>query len=205
LAVYLYKKASFPSLKVALQAISLIAIPYIIWDVMVTGKWWEFNAAYVLGIKALGLPIEEWLFFFVVPWAMLLLWHNRKSVISQKKTKWSAWLFLSFALAGFLVATQSLYGFVVVTLYWVLLLILKDKIFQLDWVVLASTTFLATLVFNSYLTWRPVVIYQEQAISGFRLGTIPIEDFYYGMVLILGIIYTYERLTSSRQKLIDKK
>jgi lycopene cyclase domain len=38
------------------------------WDVIATarGHWW-FSARFTLGARILGLPVEEWLFFLVVP------------------------------------------------------------------------------------------------------------------------------------------
>ena len=41
------------------------------------------------------------------------------------------------------------------------------------------------LVFNGYLTARPVVLYGEAFQSGYRILTIPIEDFGYGFALAL--------------------
>ena len=42
------------------------------WDLIAvhTGEWW-FSARYILGLR-LGLPLEEWLFFLVVPVCALL-------------------------------------------------------------------------------------------------------------------------------------
>lgn len=36
-----------------------VMIPYIIWDVLVTGSHWWFNTAYTLDLRLFGLPIEE--------------------------------------------------------------------------------------------------------------------------------------------------
>ncbi len=43
------------------------------WDLIATrrGEWW-FSARYTLGLRLAGLPIEEWLFFLVVPVCALL-------------------------------------------------------------------------------------------------------------------------------------
>ena len=35
------------------------------------GEWW-FSARYTLGLRLAGLPLEEWLFFLVVPVCALL-------------------------------------------------------------------------------------------------------------------------------------
>ena len=43
------------------------------WDLIAVqhGEWW-FSARYTLGLRVAGLPIEEWLFFLVVPVCALL-------------------------------------------------------------------------------------------------------------------------------------
>jgi lycopene cyclase domain-containing protein len=43
------------------------------WDVIAVrrGEWW-FSARYTLGLRIAGLPVEEWLFFLVVPVCALL-------------------------------------------------------------------------------------------------------------------------------------
>jgi lycopene beta-cyclase len=43
------------------------------WDLIAvnSGEWW-FSTRYVLGLRLAGLPVEEWLFFLVVPVCALL-------------------------------------------------------------------------------------------------------------------------------------
>ena len=43
------------------------------WDLIAVrrGDWW-FSARYTLGLRVVGLPVEEWLFFLVVPVCALL-------------------------------------------------------------------------------------------------------------------------------------
>jgi lycopene cyclase domain-containing protein len=43
-----------------------------------------------------------------------------------------------------------------------------------------------------------VVWYNEQAIMGMRLGTIPIEDLFYGMLMMLLNVSVYEWMQSRR-------
>ena len=50
------------------------------------------------------------------------------------------------------------------------------------------------LLFNGYLTARPVVLYGEAYQTGVRIFTIPIEDFGYGFSLILLNTIFYEKL-----------
>jgi lycopene beta-cyclase len=43
------------------------------WDILAVhrGQWW-FSARYIMGPRMAGLPIEEWLFFLVIPVCALL-------------------------------------------------------------------------------------------------------------------------------------
>jgi len=43
------------------------------WDLIAVhhGEWW-FSSRYTLGVRIAGLPVEEWLFFLVVPVCALL-------------------------------------------------------------------------------------------------------------------------------------
>lgn len=58
--------------------------------------------------------------------------------------------------------------------------ILKQRLF---WVFSSVVTVLMVVV-NGYLTWRPIVIYNEAKMLGVRLFTIPLEDFFFGFSLI---------------------
>jgi len=58
--------------------------------------------------------------------------------------------------------------------------ILRQKLFWIFW----SVVTVMMLVINGYLTWRPIVIYNETKMLGVRLFTIPLEDFFFGFALI---------------------
>lgn len=63
--------------------------------------------------------------------------------------------------------------------------LLKRKTF---WVFLFVMYGFMTIV-NGYLTWRPIVLYNEQFYLGIRFFTIPIEDYVYGFsVMTLSVI-----------------
>jgi len=56
-------------------SVCLSAIPFITWDMFATWRGhWSFNPKYVVGIHLGNLPIEEYLFFLVVPQGCILLW-----------------------------------------------------------------------------------------------------------------------------------
>lgn len=55
-----------------LRAIGCAAVPFIAWDVLATrAGQWHFDTGQVLGGRLLGLPVEEWAFFVVIPFAAI--------------------------------------------------------------------------------------------------------------------------------------
>lgn len=68
------------------KAILAVAVPFWIWDVIVTARGhWSFNEAHVIGLNILGMPIEEWLFFVVVPFVSIFTWESTKYFLRRKK------------------------------------------------------------------------------------------------------------------------
>lgn len=56
-------------------SILLPFILFILWDIFATTRGhWSFNPLYTVGFKIFGLPIEEILFFIVIPFCALFTW-----------------------------------------------------------------------------------------------------------------------------------
>ena len=55
----------------------LVGAFFIAWDILFT-QWrvWGFNEAKHFSVKLMGLPLEEILFFFVVPFCCLFIYEN---------------------------------------------------------------------------------------------------------------------------------
>lgn len=188
-------------------AMITVMIPFIIWDAMVTGRHWWFNEAYTLSFQILNLPIGEWLFFVTVPYACIFTWEVLIEYLSNKE--WPFFKLFSIIIFTILVPLASLSlimgkeytGIVLFSLGFVFLLdyILKTKIFmQRRTYIFSLLLILMMLIFNGYLTARPVVLYDSQYQLDFRIYTIPIEDFFYGFTLIFGILVLYERLKGKK-------
>ncbi|NTU46995.1 lycopene cyclase domain-containing protein [Candidatus Roizmanbacteria bacterium] len=76
------------NLKVLNPTVFLASIPFLIWDVLVTARGhWSFNPDYITGIKLANLPIEEVLFFLLIPQSCLLIWvaMNRYTSLNDLK------------------------------------------------------------------------------------------------------------------------
>lgn len=196
---------------VALRSTLIVAVPFVVWDSAVAGRHWWFNPDYVLGVEAFGLPIEELLFFIAVPLACLFTWERvlgaaRVKVGGGAVARVLRWLYpLAWAMLplGLVVAAQGAEytGYALVALGLVALcdhalgvgLLLAPRALLFFGVVL-----LLTLACNGYLTSRPVVLYGERYQLGLRVGTIPVEDFVYGLALVWGAAILYQRRLGRR-------
>ncbi len=68
--------AFYKQWKYLFPAILLMAVVFIAKDVIFAANaiWGGFNDTYLVGFRILGLPIEEWMFFFVVPYAIVFIY-----------------------------------------------------------------------------------------------------------------------------------
>lgn len=188
-----------PLLVPALVAILSTAFAFIVWDIAVTGVFWDFNPAYTLGPRIGGMPLEEVLFFLTVPFGCLVLWlnwgraHDTKNeralvpavllLLSVPITIWSVWVgwyYTGVISAAFIVV-------IIIDYVCNIRLLWRSAFHSFSLVVI-----LLTFVFNLYLTARPVVLYNAAMKSNLTILTIPAEDFVYGLVLISCVILLYE-------------
>ncbi|MDZ7314584.1 MAG: lycopene cyclase domain-containing protein [candidate division KSB1 bacterium] len=184
----------------AFIAVFLSLIPFIIWDIAVTGRHWYFNKRFILGPRLLGLPVEEWSFFVTVPFACLFIWEIIIKFLPHKKLTLGLGLPAGISgLAGIMLFFQGreYTGLVLIAAATVYFLnaVIKTKIWEDSriWVIIGAVLIL-TLIFNTYLTARPIVLYNSQYMLGTRIFTIPVEDFIFGLSHILLTVTIYERL-----------
>jgi len=187
--------------KSAFTAISIVAIPYIIWDLLVCSRHWWFNPEYTLDLRLAGLPIEEWMFFISVPFAVLFIWEifSRRTgnPVNGRLTFVNKLLPLIILPGIFLWFQNKEYTgstLIALGLTGIADIILKTDILSRKntYIYLIIVAFL-NLLFNGYLTARPIVIYNEVYQLGWRIFTIPLEDFIYGFSLILFNTILFEK------------
>lgn len=196
------KVAFYKKWKYLFPAIFAVAIFFLIWDVVFTDLGvWSFNSEYILGYKLLGLPIEEIMFFFTVPYACLFVYECLIAYIPKDYFKKAALPVSIVLIVGLAVAlfyfNNKLYTAATIILcgaYLVQLLVVN----RAQWLGRFYMGYLVSaipfLIVNGILTAKPVVIYNPIEIIGIRIGTIPIEDPFYMMLLLLMNVAIYERL-----------
>ncbi len=178
--------ALFPGL--TLTALFFIGFDYVftVWGV------WGFNPDYLTGIFAGVLPVEEVMFFFSIPFACLFIFEVTRYYLPGLQGP--GWLRYVFLVSGFflmlagLLNSDLIYTSVKLSLTG-LALLFAGFWFQPGWMGHFALTFLIHLVpflvVNGILTALPVVWYNNQENLGLRIGTIPVEDVFYSLLLLL--------------------
>lgn len=202
-ASFFYPKINYPTNFQALFSIFVSSFIFISHDNQVTNKWWRFNEKYILGLKIIYLPIEEILFFFSVSFSSLTIWLNLKnfSNLSIKNSLFTLFYILVFIFYHFLyLKTKKPYPKFVNFFYFFIfffdILFKTNLVFKLNFLIFTLITFLLTLIFNFYLTKRPVVLYNEKFKTGFKILSIPVEDFLYGFNFLYLTIFLYDLLSN---------
>jgi lycopene cyclase domain-containing protein len=186
-------------------SILIVGLSYIIWDIIVTsrGDWW-FNEEFLVGIEILGLPIEEILFFVVVPFACIFIYENLEYFIKEKKIFFNKWLYLSlaglFIILGLIFYTQeyTILALFSCALFFILAAtIYPDILKSRNYWFYIILSFIPFIIFNYLLTSLIVVNYNPDAIWGGngawngRFFTIPIEDFFYNYTMLSFYLMVY--------------
>ena len=197
-----------------LKALVIPATIFIFWDTQVAGSHWWFNEAFTLPYRISHLPVGEWLFFFTVPYACVFTWEVFKAYFKNKTIDaihfynpilWTVSSILSVVLyftgleyTGLALAAFSL---AVVSDRFLETYLMKRSLFL--WLLGLIVVF--TLIFNGYLTARPVVLYDYNFQLNLLVGTIPIEDFIYGLSLMYHVVVLYEWLQSKTSDFVTEK
>ena len=187
---------------------------FISWDVIFTRHGiWGFNERYHLSHTFLGLPPEEYLFFIAVPYATVFTIYVVDHYFTGMRLNDLQVRIITLILIAFLVVTALLnlnraytavnFIFTAVLLGGVLATrpaILRQFFFSYTLILIPF------LIMNGILTGsfidEQVVWYNDQEILGIRLGSIPVEDIFYGMSLVLLNYYLTEifRMVSAKRK-----
>jgi|GEM_PF-779673 lycopene cyclase domain-containing protein len=182
----------------------LISLPFIVWDIWAvsSGHWW-FNQDYVIGLNILGIAIEEIMFFVSVPYVMTVIYLCIRSTALLGSLATRA-LIVIIGLIGLVFTVYSEQRGYTNAVGLATILISIGFLFFYDFsravVGLWKFQLLLLAVFivaNSFLTALPIIEYGQYEFIGFRIGTIPVEDFLFNFILINTFITVYMSLSQS--------
>jgi lycopene cyclase domain-containing protein len=193
-----YPKANFSrKWKYVLPAILITAVIFICWDELFTRMGvWGFNPRYLTGIYIFSLPLEEVLFFFCIPYACIFTYFALNYLVEKDHlfphqelissvlifglllfgcyniAKW--YTGVTFLLTGAFLAYQ--------------LLKLRPRYmgrFYFAFIFILVPFFVVNGVLTGSFIDEPVVWYNNEENLGIRIGTVPVEDVFYGLLMIL--------------------
>ena len=175
-----------------LKSILIIGLGFVVWDVWFTAYGvWEFNSDYIIGLDIINLPLEEWLFFLVIPWVCMFMMHTFHVHFGKWIAKINLLPLYYVLLAGVMIGFFSNFGAYYTTvnfalgMFVILFHILTWQKYTLNLFIITYAVHLVPFyLINGVLTSEPVVIYNNLQNLGIRVGTIPIEDFIYSYNLI---------------------
>jgi len=188
-------------------SILIVGAVYIFWDIIVTARGdWAFNKEYLVGITIAGLPIEEILFFIVVPYSCIFIYENLNYFFKDTSILFNKSFYYILGILFFIIGIMFYYqdytilamcsvgAFFIIAVTWYPQ-ILKSRNYWLYILI----SFFAFLIFNYLLTSIPIVTYNPSAIWGGtveqvwygRFITIPFEDFFYNFSMLSFYLLVY--------------
>jgi lycopene cyclase domain-containing protein len=195
-----------------LPALLITAIVFTGWDIYFTRlKIWGFNPVYLTGVNVFNLPVEEVLFFFCIPYACVFTYCSLKTIIKTSiSIKAGQTITLALMVACILLSIifrnlhYTAYTFAVLAG----LLLVAQYVLKVSWLSRFYFTYLILLfpffLVNGMLTGTglaaPVVWYNPSAMLNIRILTIPIEDIFYGMDLILLNVLIFSWLSERKRQ-----
>lgn len=197
------KLAFYKKFQSILKGIVVMVLIFIPWDIFFSQQnvWW-FNEDYTLGFTILHLPIEEWLFFFIIPYACVFIYESlnyyfKKNPLNNLSPIIYLVLGITLIVVG-LLNNNRLYTFITFSLSGIASLMIYHfkpfwkgrflRMYLISWI--------PFLIINGALTGAftkaAVVNYDPAEFMGVRIFTIPIEDSIYSFLMLLIVIAVYE-------------
>jgi len=181
-------------------ASTIVAIPFIIWDVFFTQNGiWGFNEDYLIGLKLFNLPIEEILFFWTVPFACTFIYSCVSFYLREIKENFFNQIVFSailFACITFIIiGTSKSYTLsvsisgLISLLFWKLNF--KQKFIGLTYLISLIPFLIVNGILTGSLIDSPIVWYNNEENLAVRFFTIPIEDFIYSFSMISSVIIIF--------------
>ncbi|MEO6285940.1 MAG: lycopene cyclase domain-containing protein [Dyadobacter sp.] len=185
-------------------AILLSTIPFVIWDSAFTQMGvWGFTPKYLTGLYLFHLPVEEILFFICIPYACLFTYYCFRiyygTAYALRSERFITWFFVACCILLAITCYDRYYTFYTALGLLIFLLFLK-LVVKAKWLSLFYFSHMFLLlpffIVNGILTGtgldEPIVWYNNAENIGIRLLTIPFEDIFYGMLMLLLNTFLFE-------------
>ena len=188
------------------SAIILVGLFFIIWDIYFAYEnVWGFNNEYLIGIRWFKLPLEEWLFFLLIPYASNFIHYSLeyffpKLELSKNITQSITIVLFVMSLGVFTwnldkIYTAASFGlFALLMLFQMLFQWKYARRFYLSFIVIYIPFFFVNSALTGSYSDNSVVFYNDAENLGIRIGTMPLEDSFYCFSMLYGSVLVFEFL-----------
>ncbi len=195
-----------------IPALVVPALIFILWDMLYTHLGvWGFEERYLTGIRLGNLPLEEWLFFFCIPYACLFTYDALKYLVRKDYFAPAVPVISPVLIILFLVVAifnlEKIYTSVTFILTSVFIL-LHQYVFRSHYmgrfyfmflIILAPFLLVNGILTGTFLE-EQVVWYDDTQNLSIRVLTIPIEDAVYALLLLLANVSLFEFLEKKHSR-----
>ena len=205
LAASFYPKAPFyKKWKYAGPGILVTAIFFVVWDALFTQLGvWSFNPRYITGIYVGPLPLEEVLFFVCIPYACVFTYFALNQIFEKDRLFPHQEIISSLLVVVLLIAgmyhKDKLYtgsSFLLLAIFLAFQMLKLRPRYMGRFYFAFGVLLIPFLVVDGILTGsfidEEIVRYNDAQNLGWRLGTIPVEDIFYAMLLMVMPITIWE-------------
>lgn len=197
--------------KAIFGSISITAVVFLVWDAIFTSQGvWGFNPMYHLSFEILGMPIEEWLFFFCIPYASIFIHYVFQHFYPEIKLPVGITKAITFMLSGLAIVLVWIYfdrKYTVVNFSLLFILLVFSikrnleflRVFYITFIFILVPFFLVNGVLTGSLIEEQVVWYNNSENMGIRLGTIPVEDIGYAFSMLYMSVLLIEHFSNPKR------
>jgi len=194
----------------------IVASLFIIHDIYFTSlKVWSFNSDYLINfLDIFNLPIEEVLFFICIPYACVFTYFVFTKYVPENFFNVFIYrIFLNFlillTLLSSIINYDYLYTFYTSIFLFFMLIYVKLKKFDirkiiLSYIAIVPFFFLSNGILTGSFIESPIVSYDKYENLNLRMFTIPIEDIFYGFLLIMSNCLLFDYFKYGTIKKISK-
>ncbi len=186
----------------------LVLVPFVVWDVIKTYLGvWGFNPHYYFGVRLFLLPLEEWLFFVIIPFCCLFIhaclkYYAPRDYLHRVEPVVSMLLLVFFVLMAILNVDKNytFSNFALVAAYQLWHMVYGNRQMRSRFYITFALSMIPFCIVNGILTGgytqAPIVVYNPLEHNGFRMGSIPFEDAWYGYLMLFAVVDLYEQAKS---------
>lgn len=192
--------------KTIIPSALFVGILFLVWGrICAKADVFGFNPDYYIGISYFGIPIEEYPIYFAVAFLYSFIYVEVKSYIYKYRPVRFAYYFaLLFTLLSIILGLSyhnnwytSSAMLVAGVLNWVIYFGYTPKwypYFSISYLVtLIPILFVHGLIFGVIIE-NPLIVYNPDEIIGFRILSIPIEEFFFIFIMSFTVVVVHEFL-----------